>query len=190
MISDAQIKAILPAANVVRIATLAPFFSEWMPAYEITTLPRIGGFFAQTGEESESLSALLEEASGAEYEGNVKELGNTEPGDGVKFKGRGLIQITGRAMYRSCSLALYGDLRLLAHPELLEQYSDAVRSACWFWARVKCLNAVADLPETYIHPGPHQYTKFQYMTVEINGGLNGYAQRLANYNRAKSVLNF
>jgi putative chitinase len=189
MITEAQIKAILPAANAVRVATLAPFFEKWFPVYEITTPQRIGGFLAQVGEESANFHSFLEYESGAEYEGR-KDLGNTQPGDGVKFKGRSPIQITGRSMYRSCSLSLYGDLRLLDHPEILERYDDGIRAACWFWTKVKCLNAVADLPETYIHPGPHQYTKFQYMTVEINGGLNGYADRLANYNRAKSVLNF
>jgi predicted chitinase len=189
MITASQIKAILPAANIVRVATLEPFFQTYMSEFHIDTPARIGGFLSQVGEESDNLHSFLEYETGAEYEGSLK-LGNTEAGDGVKFKGRGPIQITGRYIYKACSLALYGDDRLLHHPELLEQYGDGVKSACWFWDKVKDLNNVCDLPETYIHPGPHQYTKFQWITVSINGGLNGYATRLANYNRAKQILKF
>lgn len=189
MITAQQIKAILPTANIVRVATLEPFFQTYMPLYGIVTPQRVGAFVAQVGEESADLHSFVEYASGAEYEGR-RDLGNNETGDGVKFKGRGPIQITGRFMYKACSLALYGDTRLLDHPELLEQYGDGVKSACWFWDKVKDLNKICDLPETWIHPGPHQYTKFQWITQSINGGQNGYAARLANYNRAKSVLNF
>jgi len=191
MITTIQIRSILPAANPVRVATLEPYFQKYMPIYRIDTPVRIGAFIAQVGHESDNLRSFVEYASGDEYDTRT-DLGNTpeKDGDGRRYKGRGLIQITGKYMYHACSMALYGDDRLIEHPELLEQYEDGVHSACWFWEKVKDLNKIADMPETWIKPGKHGYTKFQWITVLINGGLNGYAERLSNYNRAKKVLNF
>ena len=90
------------------------------------------------------------------YEGR-RDLGNTEPGDGVRFRGRGLIQITGRTNYRACSLGLYGDERLLQQPEILEGTVDACRSAGWFWQTMN-LNKLADIGA------------FRPITRAINGG--------------------
>lgn len=69
-------------------------------------------------------------------------LGNTQPGDGGRFIGRGLKMNTGRDNYRRCSLAIYGDERLLQSPELLEQPDAAALSAGWFWKANK-LSALA-----------------------------------------------
>ncbi len=82
---------------------------------------------------------VKELASGSDYEGR-KNLGNTQPGDGVRFKGIGLIQITGRANYEKASKALGQDF--INHPELLEQPEWAVKSACWWWSNAG-LNQVA-----------------------------------------------
>lgn len=166
-----------------------PFIPAALTDNAINTAQRMGGFFSQTLEESANLRYVKELASGSEYEGRA-DLGNVEPGDGVKFKGRGLIQITGRNNYKACSIALFKDLRLLTAPELLEQPEFAVSSACWFWNKAKNLNAICDLPETWIKPGQHNYSKFQWLTILINGGLNGYDVRLANYQRARTILNF
>ena len=105
------------------------------------------------------------------------DLGNTpqRDGDGKLYMGRGLIQITGRANYAACSLALFGDERLLDHPELLEQPEWAAKSAAWFWS-IRGLNKLADAGE------------FETITRRINGGLNGQDDRLALWDQAKKVL--
>lgn len=182
-----QVVAILPG-----VAHLDQYFGPLitaMAAFDILTPARMGAYLAQIGHESDKFRAMAEYADGHLYEGRL-DLGNTEPGDGMRFKGRGPIQATGRDMYYRLSTYLYHDLRLLQTPELLEGPEVGFLASAWIWAVDKRLNAIADLPEAYIHPGAHQYSKFQWITVKINGGLNGYADRLANYNRAKLVLSF
>ncbi|MCY1456917.1 hypothetical protein D9M71_741670 [compost metagenome] len=107
----------------------------------------------------------------------AKRLGNTPEadGDGQKYRGRGLIQITGHDNYLACSKALFGDDRLLRTPELLEQAEWAAKSAAWFW-NSRNLNELAD------------EKNFNQITRRINGGLNGLAERLAFYEAALKVL--
>jgi len=183
-----ELSQILPGIPYSRVSLYIPHLTMYMPKYKIDTPQRIGAFIAQVGEESEDFQFTREIGSGAEYEGN-RDLGNNQPGDGPRFKGRGLIQITGRMNYRNASLHMFEDLRLLDHPELLELPQYAVQSACWYW-QDRDFNSICDMPETWIKDGVHHYTKFQWITVKVNGGLNGYAQRLANYQRARAVLNF
>ncbi len=104
-------------------------------------------------------------------------LGNTADadGDGQKYRGRGLIQVTGRRNYLICSQALFGDERLLLQPELLEQPQWAAESAAWFW-HSNGLNELADNDQ------------FTTITRRINGGLNGLEERLRLWTRAKAVL--
>lgn len=151
-----------------------PHLNAAMEEFEINTPKREAAFIAQLAHESGSFRYVREIASGKAYEGRV-DLGNTEPGDGVRFKGRGLIQITGRANYQACSVALFGDDRLVASPVLLETPPEACRSAAWFW-KSRSLNNLADLG------------KFLSITKRINGGTNGLADREAYYKRAKEVL--
>lgn len=186
MITKDQIKAILP--GVSHLDEYYPFVVAGMDRFLINTPARMGAYIAQIGEESANFKALREYASGAEYEGR-KDLGNTEPGDGVRFKGRGAIMITGRGNYRTTSMELYKDDRLIEHPELLEQPEAAFLSSGLYW-RDHQINLICDKEEDWHHPGPHNYGKFQWITILINGGLNGYADRLANYERARKVLNF
>ena len=108
----------------------------------------------------------------AKYEGRA-DLGNSVKGDGSKYRGRGLIQITGRANYAECGEAL--GLDLLTHPELLEKPQHACMSAAWFWSS-RGLNTLADAG------------KFDTITLRINGGQNGAADRRALYARALEVL--
>ena len=129
-------------------------------------------FLAQIGHESGQLRYRKELASGEAYEGR-KDLGNTKPGDGVRYKGRGLIQITGRNNYGLASLAL--GLPLLEKPELLEEDLNACRSAGWFWYKSN-LNALADMG------------KFETITRRINGGMNGYSDRYKLYQRAFEIV--
>lgn len=186
MVTKEQVAAILP--GVSHLDEYYPFLVAAMLRFDIDIPARIGAFLAQCGEESNRFHAFKEYASGSEYEGR-SDLGNTWPGDGVRFKGRGAIQVTGRRNYTSLSVRLYKDDRLLTNPELLEQPEAAFLSAGDYWES-RNLNRICDLPETWIHPGSHQYTKFQWITVLVNGGLNGYDQRLLFYNNARKALSF
>lgn len=188
MIAD-QLKQILPSASDTAISVFLPHLNTYMPQYNINTPQRIGAFLANVGVESWDLKYTTELASGAEYEGN-KGLGNDYPGDGARFKGRGLLQITGRDVYKACSLALFKDLRLEANPAIVATPQYAVQSACWFWNDYKHINPTCDNPEDWIKNGLHGYNKFQWICVLVNGGLNDYAARLLNYERARKVLNF
>lgn len=105
-----------------------------------------------------------------------RNLGNTQPGDGWRFRGRGLIQVTGRSNYAACSRALYGDEQiLLDDPDILSEPDGAIRSACWFWNHRK-LNVHADREDV------------DTVTRLINGGTNGIDDRRARYSRARQVL--
>jgi len=115
---------------------------------------------------------MEEIASGQAYEGR-KDLGNTEPGDGKRYKGRGPIQLTGRASYRKAGEAL--GLELEQNPEMAARPEIGCQVAGWFWQTRK-LNALADTDD------------FQQITRRINGGLNGLPQREAYYRKASEVL--
>jgi putative chitinase len=129
-------------------------------------------FLAQVAHESGEFRYVQELASGSAYEGR-KDLGNTEPGDGVRFKGRGLIQITGRANYEACGRAIGADF--IADPALMEQPTWAVGSAAWFWQQ-HGMNELADAEN------------FDAITRRINGGSNGQQDRLAYLMRAKKAM--
>lgn len=195
-VEESQIVAILLKAKPANVALYIPFLQKYMPMFGIDTAQRIGGFIAQTGEECINYSVVTEIGSDADftkmYE-NSKGLGNNQPGDGAKFKGRGVIQLTGRANYLACSHSLFNDDRLLVTPELLATPEWAVASACWFWTKVKGLNVICDKPEDWTIFSNHfqkTYSKIQWMTILINGGLNGFYERQCNYAAARRVLNF
>ena len=143
-----------------------------MAEFAINTPARQASFLAQLAHESGELLYVRELASGAAYEGR-KDLGNVQAGDGIRFRGRGLIQVTGRANYAACGKAL--GLDLLAQPALLEQTVNACRSAGWFW-QSRGLNALADAGDQVA------------VTRRINGGTNGLAERLAYFKVAQRVL--
>jgi putative chitinase len=159
-----------------RAQTWADPLSAAMALYAIDSPARQAAFIAQVGHESGRLIYVRElwgpTPAQEGYEGRA-DLGNTEPGDGFKFRGRGLIQVTGRANYATCGVALC--LPLTDSPELLETPSNASQSATWFWNQ-HGLNAFADTGD------------FETITRRINGGLNGLQDRLALYALAKSAL--
>jgi putative chitinase len=165
------LRIIMPHAGA-RADIYLHHLNECFDRWEINTPERQSAFLAQVAHESGSLRCVKEIASGEAYEGR-SDLGNLEPGDGVRFKGRGLIQITGRANYATCGRAL--ELPLLTQPELLEQPANAVQSAGWFW-KSRGLNELADRGD------------FKLITKRINGGYNGYQERVALYERAQRVL--
>jgi putative chitinase len=173
MITLSELSEIMPYAGRRASLYLEPLNAA-MEQFQIDTPDRQAAFLAQVAHESGSLKYVEELASGDAYEGRAN-LGNTAPGDGRLFKGRGLLQITGRDNYRACSLALFGDLRLLLHPEMLEEPDNAARSAAWYW-RSRGLNVLAD------------QGRFRAITRKINGGLTGLDERLAYWEKAKDVL--
>jgi putative chitinase len=169
VISPSTLRFIMPLA-ASRVDKYVEALGDCMLIYDITTPPRMAAFLAQLAHESGELRYVEELATGEAYEGR-QDLGNTEDGDGVRFKGRGLIQVTGRSNYQNCSLALFDDFRLLDQPELLEEPYWAVMSAGWFWHRNN-LNVLADRGD------------FKAITKKINGGYNGLHERERYYKRA------
>lgn len=154
-------------------ALFLPYINYAMQQYDIhLTKARVAMFLAQIGHESGQLRYVEEIASGQAYEGR-QDLGNVMPGDGVKFKGRGLIQITGRKNYSWCGHEL--QLPLLTQPEMLEQPRWAALSAAWFWNRHN-LNEYADKGD------------LEKCTKIINGGFNGLSDRTLLYKRALATL--
>lgn len=174
-ITAQQLLQILPNAGQ-RAGVFAPVLNTAMQRYQIVGKPRVAAFIAQIGHESGQLVYVREiwgpTPTQRGYEGR-KDLGNSVPGDGFKYRGRGLIQVTGRANYAACGEAL--GLDLINHPELLELPQHACMSAAWFWA-TKGLNTLADAGD------------FLTITKRINGGVNGLADRQALYAQALKVL--
>lgn len=167
-----QLKIMVPNAKDYNIDKYLGPINNTLEQFEINTPKRVAAFIAQITHESGSFRYHEEIADGHQYEGR-KDLGNTQKGDGKRFKGRGLIQLTGRANYTAfakfCGKDVVTTPTLVANPDL------AALAAGWFWDS-KDLNDLADRGD------------FKMMTRKINGGLNGYADRLKNWQRAKNVL--
>ena len=167
-------------AGKKRCEIFAPLLAQIMPIWGINTPQRQAMFIAQVMHESGEFR-YLEELGNNEYLSKydtgplAKRLGNTPEadGDGQLYKGRGLIQITGKDNYQKCGHAL--QLPLLKKPDLLEPPRHAVGSACWFWFS-KNLNKHADL------------NAITACTKAINGGTNGLTDRIEYWKRAKLAL--
>ena len=180
-ITEQQLQQILPNARRQAGVFVSPLNTA-MARRQIDTPKRQAAFLAQIGHESGQLQYVRELGSDqylSKYDTGTlaARLGNTPDadGDGQKYCGRGLIQITGRRNYLACSQALFGDERLLQQPELLEQPQWACESAAWFW-QSNGLNELADKDQ------------FTTITRRINGGLNGLESRMQLWARAKAVL--
>jgi putative chitinase len=170
-----KLQAIMPNATTGRVTNYLNGLIAGMAAYSINTPLRQAHFFAQVGHESGDLRYNEEIASGSAYEGRT-DLGNTQAGDGVRFKGRGLIQLTGRANYVAYGTAKGRDFVTEPNNLLIAQDpSLAVDVACWFWS-THGLNAVADTDNV------------DQVTHVINGGYNGLADRKARLVGAKCFM--
>lgn len=167
------IRKIAPKAKV-DVAAIAMTIDEHGKKYGIDTTPRLQAFLAQAAHETAGFATLEEYASGAAYEGR-SDLGNTQTGDGVRFKGRGIFQITGRSNYKDVSRHIFGDDRLLDNPRLLEQPKNAAISAMYYW-KSRNLSALADKGD------------FEAITKRINGGLNGWKDRLSYYDKLRMYI--
>ena len=174
-ITQQQLLQILPNARA-QAGVFVSALNTAMQHYQIVGAKRAAAFIAQIGHESAQLNYVREiwgpTSAQIKYEGRA-DLGNAVAGDGSRFRGCGLIQITGRANYAACGEALGIDL--INQPEMLEQPQYACLSAAWFWA-TKGLNTLADAGD------------FEKITRRINGGLNGQADRLKLWEKATAVL--
>ncbi len=171
-VSLAQLKKIMPNLSQAKAEQYLPHLNKAMAEAGINTPKRQAAFLAQLAHESAEFRYMEEIASGAAYEGR-KDLGNTQPGDGVRFKGRGPIQLTGRANYRAAGKALGIDLE--NNPKRAADPDVGFRTAAWYW-NTRNLNKYADSGD------------FKELTRRINGGYNGLADRQKYYARALDVL--
>jgi len=167
-----QLLQCFPNASKLRASQLLEGINRTMQQCEINTPQRRCYFLAQIGHESGELRYTEELASGKAYECRL-DLGNTQPGDGVRYKGRGLIQLTGKRNYALAALAL--GLPLLEKPELLSLTEHAASSAGFFWTNNN-LNSYADKGD------------FSGLTRRINGGLNGLEDRQRLLKNCQAVL--
>lgn len=177
-ITAEQLKAIMPHATDENIREYLHYLNRTMTIFGIDTIIRQCHFLAQIAVESGSLRYVRELASGEAYEFR-KDLGNVYAGDGVKYKGRGLIQLTGRANYQRfrdyLALNYSKDVNIMLYPELLENPQLAAMVAGWYWD-VRNLNVLADRDDVI------------RVTERINGGRNGLELRMEFLNRAKLIL--
>lgn len=198
-ITIAQLKTIMPLAGDKAVEFLEPL-NDAMHEFSIASSMQQAAFLAQCAHESSQLHCVVEnlnyshdglrktfpqyfsDGEAWSYEHYPERIANlvyankngngaVESGDGWRFRGRGLIQVTGRDNYLVCSGAL--DIDLLWQPDLLEEPIPAARSAGWFWSRNR-LNAIAD--------------DVVAVTKRVNGGLNGLTERRAFFVRACQVL--
>jgi putative chitinase len=132
----------------------------------------LAAFLAQCAHESAKFTTTKEFADGSQYEGR-KDLGNVKPGDGVKYKGRGFLQITGRANYTQASKDLGIDL--VNHPELAERPDIAIKVSLWYW-------------KTRVQPKITNFTNTKAVTKKVNGGTTALQQRV-NLTKSFQVAN-
>jgi putative chitinase len=162
-----------PAASQAKIiAEAGAVLAATLESYDITSRLRIAHFLGQTCEESAGYRTTEEFASGREYEGR-QDLGNTQRGDGPRYKGRGLLQLTGRANYADYGKALGVDL--VNNPTLAAQPALSLKIACEYWKRHD-INADCDRDDA------------QAVTRKVNGGLNGLSDRIAFTQKAKTAV--
>ena len=170
-----KLQAIMTTASQADITRYFQPLAVNMSTSQINTPLRMAHFLAQVGHESGDLRYTEELASGDAYEGRA-DLGNTQAGDGPRFKGRGLIQLTGRANYVAFGASRRRDFVTGANNLLLSTDANlAVDVSCWFWTNHN-LNALADSDD------------LKAITKKVNGGCNGLADRAENLQRAKCLL--
>lgn len=166
--------AIMASGSKARLGTYLPLFQSRLTHYQMTSPLRMAHFLAQVGHESLSLTYTEELASGEAYEGRT-DLGNTQPGDGRRFKGRGFIQLTGRANYQAYSNDAGLNLMQKGNESLVAKHPHVLEVSLWFWKRHN-LNRLADADD------------LRGITRRVNGGYNGLEDREQYLNRAKFFL--
>jgi putative chitinase len=176
MLNDQQLHQIMPHLKNPWRRQCLPHLQAAMSDFDLEPALRAAAFLAQIAHESGEFKFFEEiwgpTAAQRRYEGR-RDLGNTQPGDGFRYRGRGAIQLTGRSNYRKYGGKLH--LALEDHPDLASQPEVAFRIAAQFWAD-HGLNALADQGD------------LRGITRKINGGLNGFLERNRYYQRARLVL--
>jgi putative chitinase len=173
------------------MGALADTMNQTCPTYEIDTSQEYCHFLAQACHETDHFRTLREYASGRAYEGRT-DLGNTQPGDGVKFKGRGIFQTTGRANYLQLGIKQSRRDMFINAPNLLEQPQYAVWSACEYW-KTRGLNDAANhadsdrLKKKY-RGNIIEVSPVEFISITVNGGYNGMDERKKYYAIARNVL--
>jgi putative chitinase len=183
------------AALAGRATPLMPDLAQWInticPAYEIDTPQEFSHFLAQACHETDHFKTLREYASGRAYEGRT-DLGNTQPGDGPRFRGRGIFQTTGRANYLQLGIKKGRRDLFINSPDLLEQPEYAVWSACEYW-KTRGLNDVANHADADVLKKKYRgniidVSPVEFISITINGGYNGMDDRKKYYAIAQRVL--
>jgi putative chitinase len=169
---DKILLAVAPNSKAAIRQGVAVSMAQCIDYADLSTKLRLAMFLAQCAHESDGFSTTTEYASGKGYEGR-KDLGNTTPGDGVRCKGRGIIQNTGAAAYRALS-KVFG-IDFYANPTKLAEFPWAALAAAWFW-KSRSLNLSSDRGD------------IEAVTLRVNGGYNGLASRKAYYARALHAL--
>ncbi len=154
------------------ISEIAPAFGPTLHRYSIASRLRVAHFMAQVTHECAGFRTTEEFASGAAYEGRI-DLGNLRKGDGKRYKGRGLIQLTGRANYRAIGERLGLDLE--REPQLAAEPVTSLAIACEYWT-TRSINAAADRDDLVT------------ATRLVNGGRNGLDDRRRYLVKAKAAL--
>lgn len=178
-----------------RKTALMPALAEWMnqlcPQYQIDTAQEYAHFLAQACHETDHFKTLREYASGSAYEGRA-DLGNTQAGDGVRFRGRGIFQTTGRANYLQLGIKKGSRDLFINKPELLEEPEMAVWSACEYWL-TRNLNDAANHPDSDRLKKKYKgavldLSPVEFISYTVNGGNRGLEERKAFYAKALAIL--
>lgn len=214
VITESQIRRIMPKAKNENIRAFVDAFNKYSELFELNTKMRVAHFLGQCAHESAELNAVEENlnysadalrrvfgkyfktpAEAAAYARKPMQIankvyanrmgnGSEASGDGWRYRGRGLIMITGKAMYRNYQNSGFCNGDLVNNPAWLAQYPGALKSAMWFW-KANNLSTIADRDDGGKIMG-EEITK--QITKRINGGFNGLAQRAYYVRIAKKVL--
>ena len=205
IINNNQLCAIMPNAHPDALGLFCDHFNKYAEPFGITTALRTAGFLSHIAVESMELRATTENlnysangllktfpkyfnaVTAQQYARKPQKIanrvyanrmgnGNEASGDGWRFRGRGLIQLTGRSNYQAYQDSGFCRGNIILHPELLEKYPGALKSAMWYWMS-HGLNAIADRGD------------ITAMTRAVNGWLNGLSERTKYYIRAKEAFN-
>ena len=170
-----QFAQIMPQAKKSRLDEFYPFFAVSMRKFGIIQPEQARMFLATVAHESGQLRYMKEiwgpTPAQLKYEGR-RDLGNIYPGDGERFMGRGPIQITGRNNYMLATKGLDIGIDLTLHPETLEIPEFGIAGSCWFWQAFGCNNV----------------PNFKAATLIVNGGLNGWDDRVRYYEKARIAI--
>ena len=180
-ITQKQLLDAVPGLYKARLDEFVASFNMFHAYFGLNTRDRIIHYLAQVFHESGSLRYVEELASGAQYEGR-KDLGNTQKGDGKRFKGRGFIQLTGRKNYQDFYNDGWCSDNIIAYPDLVTRYPLNQMVSMWFWDRNN-LNDLADLDN-----GDNGEEIVKRITKKVNGGYNHLSERVKFYKMFKKTI--